>query len=51
MITIQVSILDIRSVEPVVMISRKTAHQLRLRHTDTVNLIYDKNELFNVIFE
>ncbi|OLS27162.1 MAG: AMP phosphorylase [Candidatus Heimdallarchaeota archaeon LC_2] len=45
MITIQVSILDIRAIEPVVMISRQTAHQLRLRHTDIVNLIYDKNEL------
>ncbi|MHA2030677.1 MAG: AMP phosphorylase [Candidatus Kariarchaeaceae archaeon] len=45
MITIQVSILDIRSVEPVVMISRQTAHRLRLRHTDTVTLIYDQNEL------
>ncbi|MFV2014564.1 MAG: AMP phosphorylase [Candidatus Heimdallarchaeota archaeon] len=45
MITIQVSILDIRSMEPVVMISRQTAHRLRLRHTDTVTLIYTNNEL------
>jgi AMP phosphorylase len=45
MITIQVKIVDIRSIEPNVLISHSTASKLRLRHTEAVTLRYDTSEL------
>ncbi len=45
MITIQAKLIDIRSIEPIIMISHSTASKLLLRHTDTVTLRYDLNEL------
>ncbi len=41
MISILVKILDIRSVEPMVMISHATASRLKLRHTEVVTLKYE----------